>query len=307
MFLGASADREEGRKGGLEGNLGPLVSLQGHAAGLSEEFDVRNQLSRGRQQVNKAVYNDASSEQVSTDASTAISERMVTGGDCSSCPNDQIDLSCHETESDALAFAFSWSLSVSVMRRASSAERLEGLRRSRRGATLERRNHGGLDMVLSVAGLKLVVFQVLVKWPLFVPVHWVGRSVVCAGDDCPACRLRTPRPTYFLGVASGNAVRILESPMSLVNRIEEASNLACRENLLGMVIKAERSSKRECWRVTRAEWRELVNSEVDDRRLIDAVAGLYRLPADREGESAHEWLNRVRKSQAEILQASQLL
>lgn len=162
-------------------------------------------------------------------------------------------------------------------------------------------------MVLSLSGLKLVVFQVLVKWPLFVPVHWVGRSVVCAGDDCPACRLRTPRPTYFVGAACGKAARVVECSMSLVNRIEEAANAACRENLLGMVIRAERSSKRDCWRVSRAEFRDLVNSEVTDRMLIDAVAGLFRLPADREGETAHAWLNRVRKSQAEILQATQLL
>jgi hypothetical protein len=60
------------------------------------------------------------------------------------------------------------------------------------------------------------------SWEL-AALHWVGRSVLCAGEDCPLCCEGTARTVGFLVVGSPQDAGLLQLSMSALERLSASA------------------------------------------------------------------------------------
>ena len=162
-------------------------------------------------------------------------------------------------------------------------------------------------MIVPFAKLTQATFMVASKRPLAVRYHWVGRSVMCPGVDCPACILRSPKTVYYFAAHYQKQMRICEVCPSLVNALERLATTFCLECWNGIAVEAKRSNNRCPWVFSRTDYRKDAAGLVPETDVALAIANVYRLPPPREGETFMTWHTRVVRSQIQILQACQLV
>jgi hypothetical protein len=161
-------------------------------------------------------------------------------------------------------------------------------------------------MLLSFSKLKLVRFQILSKQIYRLPVHWLGRTVVCAGVDCPACVYRLPRDVFFFGSCSNRQRRVCEVPSSLAMAIDAAAAAHFLPDLLGLILDCKRYSCRDCWKIVDSGHRAPLSSPLEEYEVAGAAATAFRLPQPGRLESFKEWHFRVAPTQVKVLQQCHL-
>lgn len=161
-------------------------------------------------------------------------------------------------------------------------------------------------MVKNFGSATQVTFQVVSDRCHAVPTHWVGRSVPCAGEDCPMCGLRQPRQLYFCGLWAAGKSAVYEVPESIGRVIWEGTLKEGPANAQGVVITARRDHSRSEWHLVEACRRPLAAPKIHQQQVAAAVAELYRLEKPMLAETFVEWFERTRSGQAVVLQAAVL-
>jgi hypothetical protein len=156
-------------------------------------------------------------------------------------------------------------------------------------------------MVKSLGSVRSIQCQVLSARCYCVPVHWVGRSVPCAGESCSACALRAPRITWFVGLHVSGVRAVYEVPDSFQAACHRAWSDHAGKDLAGLVVEVTRESHRDEWRMCAAFRGPLRSAAVCEPEVAGAVASLYRLAKPLVGEGFVEWFDRVRVAQDQIL------
>lgn len=159
-------------------------------------------------------------------------------------------------------------------------------------------------MVKNFGSRLKVEFQVLSSGVFSVPTHWIGRSVPCAGDDCPMCVMRQPRDLFFVGLRFERQCSIFEVPLSLERAITQAWAKFGGDLPAGLVVYARRSGPRDEWTAVEGQRCPLSAPKVAESQVAAAVAELYRLEKPMLAERFVEWFDRVRGGQASVLQRS---
>ncbi len=161
-------------------------------------------------------------------------------------------------------------------------------------------------MLLSLTKFKEFRCQILTKHIIRVGTHWIGRSVLCCGDDCPACGLRTARDVYYAGVCFQRQRRVVELPSSFAIVIDEACRELSRENALGIIIAARRYNVRDVWKLDAAEFQPPLSEEFRVVEFAAELARCWRVPTIKVGEELKSWIKRSADSQRSLLAHSQL-
>lgn len=143
------------------------------------------------------------------------------------------------------------------------------------------------------------------------PVHYFGRSIPCAGENCEACLYRSSRKLSYVAFSSAEGVctdvELCESFMAGVFTAMSASGAGGETGEVGgLVVSATRASTRNGWAIERVERRALRVPRVAMPELLGKVARLYRLPVAFKGESWRDWFERVRPEQNDLLRAALL-
>jgi hypothetical protein len=143
--------------------------------------------------------------------------------------------------------------------------------------------------------------------------HWFGRSIMCAGEDCPACATRSPRSNFYFGalVKFGKGIdsvtvspptrQVCECPESMAHAIANAWEICGGGSAVGMSIVLTRHSTRDVWTAADQRRVDCQHRAMSDAELINQVAVMYRLPASKEHENFSTWLARVRVTQGPAL------
>jgi hypothetical protein len=161
-------------------------------------------------------------------------------------------------------------------------------------------------MVKNFGNARRVQVQVLSPACYSVPTHWVGRSVPCAGEDCPMCPIRQPRMLWFVGLAWQGQSGVYEVAASLERAIDRAWRLHGRDDAAGVVVSAGRSGPRDEWAFLDSGRGPLSAARIAPAQVAAAVAAVYRLPKPMLAERFVEWFERVRVAQAVVLENSVL-
>lgn len=166
--------------------------------------------------------------------------------------------------------------------------------------------------VLKLRSNHVEVLRSLVPDVFSFHVHWLGgRSLMCPGDDCPACFQGVGAKWLGLLYCQRFDLQQRKLQYGLVEFTELAFNKlsslrdACgREDLSGWVFTAHRKSRRsplsfalpDCEEIVPPSW-----SAFDETRVADGVATLYGLPSLAPGESLSEWEARARDAARAML------
>ncbi len=161
-------------------------------------------------------------------------------------------------------------------------------------------------MVLSFGRLKEVAFQFASRNVAAVGVHWVGRSVLCAGEGCPACDLRLPRQMFYGGLIYKSQRKVAELPSCVAEVASQACHEFGRTDLLGVCLHMVRSSCRDVWRLEAAKWLPLAFEVVSDYDVARELATMLRVSSPTKLEGFSGWLERVRPGQRRVLSQCQL-
>jgi len=161
-------------------------------------------------------------------------------------------------------------------------------------------------MIVTLSKFRDVVFQVLTDRLYCVPIHWLNRSVMCCGEDCPACGFRLPRLMYYMGVQLSGQVRVVEVPSSVGQLVVEACNKAGVSNPLGLAIKMTRGGQRDCWHLHDAARSQLCCDPVSGRTVAAQLALAMRVGGPTDTEGFKEWHTRVRVTTRNALRSVHL-
>lgn len=156
-------------------------------------------------------------------------------------------------------------------------------------------------MITELSRLRSAKLQVLSRGIFTLPMHYVGRTVPCAGPGCPACDFRGPRRIVYVGVRVPGKTGVLEACPSLAAVLVRARERLSALDYLGLCVEIRRSSVRKPWELVRAELRQLTAPVLTETDVAKDLATLFRLTLPVEGETVSHWFARVRGSQARIL------
>ena len=166
-------------------------------------------------------------------------------------------------------------------------------------------NSGGARWPLvrvQVGGETKVVLLAMQFLPL--TVHWVGRSVPCAGDGCALCSWLPGRGLFYLPVMCSGRASILELSAISASHLEQHCKLLHGGVRTGLVLRLSR-------RTTKAPIFSEVIEEKQGVRNVPSVdfAGrvmaLFQLPGPNPGESIEDYSGRcskicLRRSESEV-------
>jgi hypothetical protein len=144
---------------------------------------------------------------------------------------------------------------------------------------------------------------------LYCGVHWLGRELLCSGEDCAACErgISKVRGFAIAMVTQGHACRpvLLEASAGAFSRLEGLVAMDGMSLEPGLVVELSRRRKNSPLRM------EPVRSgggfEVQFKpawRLAAALAVLFKLSMPSSEESVEVWVERVRPQAAAQLLAA---
>lgn len=160
-------------------------------------------------------------------------------------------------------------------------------------------------MLRSLSKLKEAVFQVVSPRMISVPIHWVGRSVLCAGEHCPACQLRMPRMVHYVGACVREQVCTLEVCGSVASIIANSWGALGVSTPCGLKFWLVRDNCRDQWTLKETAPRPVARV-VSEWEVVRDVALALRLPGPGDGEVYRTWYHRVSPPQALVLAKTQL-
>lgn len=161
-------------------------------------------------------------------------------------------------------------------------------------------------MILTLSKFRDVVFQVLTDRLFCVPIHWLGRTVMCCGEDCPACGYRLPRLMYYMGVQLSSQCRVVEVPSSVAQLMVEACNQVGVSSPLGLAVKMVRGGQRDCWKLMDVGRAQLAADPMSGRVVAQQLALAMRVGGPTDMEGFKEWHARVRVTTRPVLRSVHL-
>lgn len=128
---------------------------------------------------------------------------------------------------------------------------------------------------------------------LILSYHWIGRTYVCAGPDCPACASTLPRDKCLsvvtVEVAGTSRPYLLELTPSARMRLKDQYKIEGEQIKPGDRLRLSRRSPKRPILVDRVEGSgKVIKSLTTWRRTIAAVAVLHELPLPRQSETIEE-------------------
>jgi len=161
--------------------------------------------------------------------------------------------------------------------------------------------------VVRVAGGSSLTVAWLGVGPMFAGVHWLGRALMCTGENCEACAVQSPRLMAYLPVAflpDGGAARTALWEITDA-AWQQAAGLARMEGItleLGSLLMGERKRERSPLRVTPLGTVAKRQLPMATRwGLTSAVATLFRLPAPTANEETAAWAARAKPAAVRLL------
>lgn len=129
---------------------------------------------------------------------------------------------------------------------------------------------------------------------LYVGTHWFNRELLCVGPDCPGCGRTGSRCRGFaLGLLeTGTAWRpvMLEGSSPMWSRLEGFRTMEGVAFEPGLVVEASKKAKTSPLRLEPVEAGGLIDLQfTSPRRLLSAMAVLFRLPVPGPDSSVSDW------------------
>lgn len=145
---------------------------------------------------------------------------------------------------------------------------------------------------ISVGGKTRVVLLSSSFLPL--TVHWVGRSIVCPGDDCLLCSWLPSRALYYVACSVESRVSILELGSLSSSHLEQHLGLLHGGMRPGLLLEFHRRSAKS------PVYGECVDEmsgcqAVDHLALASRVMALYHLPPANPGEDFEKYELRLKR------------
>lgn len=124
--------------------------------------------------------------------------------------------------------------------------------------------------------------------------HWVGRTVLCPGEDCPLCDSLPSRGLFYAACKWNSRVSILELGSLSASLLEQNATLLWHGMHPGLVVQLARRNpkfpvKSECVRDVH------VSAGVDHLVLARHVLALFKFPCPNVGELIDAYELRCRR------------
>jgi hypothetical protein len=142
------------------------------------------------------------------------------------------------------------------------------------------------------------------------PTHWVGRQLVCPGDDCPACDSQFPRVFHYLGAAFERSpgkwgLGLLEMSDTTTGRLCAQMEVAGVFFKRGEVVRlSRRYTKSPLVAQPLNMTKEPGSLALNMLMLVQALAVLYQLPPQSGSQTLQEWTESVKPVLRSHLQAA---
>lgn len=157
------------------------------------------------------------------------------------------------------------------------------------------------------AGVKVVLMGPEV---LALPTHWVGRQLICPGEECPACDGQFPRVFHYLGAAFERApgrwgLGLLELSDTTFSRMLAQFEVAGLKMERGeVVLLSRRYTKSPLVAQPQGMKQEPGSLALNVLMLVQALAVLYQLPPQSGSQTLQEWAESVKPALRSHLQAA---
>jgi len=145
---------------------------------------------------------------------------------------------------------------------------------------------------------------------LSLPTHWVGRQLVCPGEECPACDGQFPRVFHYLGAAFERSpgrwgMGLLEMSDTTMGRAQaQFSALGVKWERGAGLLLSRRYTKSPLVAAPQCCMREPGNLVLNLLMLVQALAVLYQMPPQTGSQTLQEWSESVKPVLRSHLQAA---
>ena len=124
-------------------------------------------------------------------------------------------------------------------------------------------------------------------------VHWLGRSVICAGDCCALDDYLPARGVYYLPVVWGASVSILELAAQSSSHLEQLCSLLHGGMRAGLKVRISRKTPKASLYSEVIGFSETTR-EVDFLDFASRVMAIYHLPPANPSDTIESYESRVR-------------
>jgi len=145
---------------------------------------------------------------------------------------------------------------------------------------------------INVGGVTEVVLLSERMLPL--SVHWVGRSVVCSGQQCELCELLPLRGLFYFACMCIGRTSIVELGSQSSSHLEQHCKLLFGGLKAGHVIRLTRRGRKAPVYSEVVDFRPGVQS-ISQEQLSSRVAAIYHLPGINPGEAFDAYEMRLQK------------
>jgi len=127
-----------------------------------------------------------------------------------------------------------------------------------------------------------------------VTTHWVGRTVLCSGDECVLCDLLPSRGLFYLAVFCAGQTRLLELGAQSASHLEQHCKLLHGGLRAGLVLELSRRGAKQPVHSEVVRFQAGAES-VPLLLLATRVMALYKFPPPNSEEALVEYEVRVRR------------
>lgn len=128
-----------------------------------------------------------------------------------------------------------------------------------------------------------------------VTTHWVDRTVLCSGLDCPLCELLASRGLFYVAVHCFSEVRLLELGAQSASHLEQHCKLLHGGMKSGQVLSLSRRTAKSPVYSEVVRFQENASS-VSELTLAARVMALYKFPPPNPGETLETYEARIHAS-----------
>lgn len=150
-------------------------------------------------------------------------------------------------------------------------------------------------MILSLSKRTHCRFMIQSERLFPLPIHFMGRSLLCGGEGCIACDYTSSKLVWFFGATVNRAPHVIECCNTLAVSILEKCATINTLSMKGVIVGVQRKTLRGMWQCTEFDHRPEMASPVTDQFVCNAISTLYKVPVAVLGEEYGHWLKRVQK------------
>lgn len=163
--------------------------------------------------------------------------------------------------------------------------------------------------VLRLAGESRVRLSLQSRAVLYVGTHWADRQLLCVGEGCPGCEISSSRCRGFaialLSHGTGHRPVLVEASSSTWSRVEGLRTMEGWTFGPGLELEATKGRRNAPLRLEPIGTGGPVDSQFScSRRLISALAVLFRVPLPRANDSLSSWADLARPGALRLLESA---